>query len=384
MHGLLKGEAMVRSKKVSMLIGCILGLAGTLILLFATKPRDQGVQVPHVEQQRSWTGSIEDIPCAKSGAPPTGYLTSAEDWQKLWKSWRPNEETPSVDFDKEIAFVAAFPGADTDISFLVSLTPGGDLSGGFGGHGDTKDHYSLGFAYGIVVMPRAGIKTYNRQPFEKSGADLSPYTSVRITAPAIRKGHVGDDRALWDVDKRIYILVENGDAYDRAILDAGDYKELIIPEGTATPIRSEESGKITLKMKKSLFTGMWPGKSMSIRQLRNTMGCAVKVENKKIVLGTYGHRINFYHGGSWMTIIIEIPKGIEINRSAENGSKNGSPLDPQQSLTRREDNNQGPWRLPEAADGWCRIPAVPMSPDDWEAQYKSIKSALRPGDGDVR
>jgi hypothetical protein len=372
---------MARSKLVSMLMGCIAGLTCTMVLLFATKARDQSVPEPGVE--RSWTGFIEDIPCAKSGAPPTGYITSSEDWQKLWKAWRPQEETPPVDFDKEIAFVAAFPNPDTDISFLVSLTPAGDLSGGFGAHPIGYDHNWPGFAYSIVVMPRKGIKTYNGQPFEKSGADLSAYTSVRITAPAIRKGHVGDSPAKRDID-RIYILVENGDAYDRGFLDIGDYKELVIPEATAVIVRTEQVGKITLNMKKSLQTGMWPGKSMSIRQLRYTMGCAVKVENKRIVLGTYGHQINFYHGGSWMTVIIEVPKGIEINRSAEHGGKNGSPLDPQTSLTRRNDNNQGPRLLPEAADGWCRIPAIPMSPDDWEKQYKTIKSGLRQGTVDAR
>jgi hypothetical protein len=84
-------------------------------------------------------------------------------WAKLWKAWRGKEELPKVDFEKQLVLVRAVPGAINMIDLDLKLSEKGELKGDF----KATEIGGPGFAYLIVVIDRAGIKSYNGKIIDK-------------------------------------------------------------------------------------------------------------------------------------------------------------------------------------------------------------------------
>jgi hypothetical protein len=119
---------------------------------------------PVLKPVKEWSGKFpddKDLPLMKL-APASGYLTDAKAFEKLWKAWRPTEETPKIDFDKEIVFVGTTMCAANRVSMSFGLKDG-NLS--------VVSRSTLiagpGFAYSIAVVPGEGVKTINGKPIAK-------------------------------------------------------------------------------------------------------------------------------------------------------------------------------------------------------------------------
>jgi hypothetical protein len=124
--------------------------------------RSDGKPVKPVKQ---WEGRFpaKEDEALRAEAPARGYLTNQQAWSKLWRAWRGQEDLPQVEFEKQLVLVGTAECARNRVQAEFSLDDKGDLKGGFlqtliGGPG---------FAYLIVVVDRAGVKTYNGKAIEK-------------------------------------------------------------------------------------------------------------------------------------------------------------------------------------------------------------------------
>src|SRR5215471_14480429 len=76
-----------------------------------------------VTPTNGWSGKFpddKDVPLMKL-APASGYITDATEFEKLWKAWRPKEDLPKVDFDKQIVFVSTTFCAANRVSMNFGL-----------------------------------------------------------------------------------------------------------------------------------------------------------------------------------------------------------------------------------------------------------------------
>lgn len=135
----------------------------------------------HVSGQESsgeWTGKVQDE-ALRNLAPESSYIADADTWSKLWKAWRPNEEQPKVDFNKELILVGTVPGPNLvlmrpqvndegDVRFVV----GGTRIGG------------PGFGYKLIKIASEGIKSVN-------GQDVVRGTAESITVSIVGKLQTG-------------------------------------------------------------------------------------------------------------------------------------------------------------------------------------------------
>ena len=107
--------------------------------------------------------------------------------------------------------------------------------------------------------------------------------------------------------------VENGTAYDKTQMDLEKHTKLVVPENVK--IRTDgPAGKIQIFMAKTLAYAGHPPESMSIRQMRNQMGCAVKSENEILIVGPYGEWDSHIEGGASIKLIIVLPKGVTVEK----------------------------------------------------------------------
>lgn len=154
--------------------------------------------------------------------------------------------------------------------------------------------------------------------------------------------------------------VENGSAYDRAAVDLGSAKTLVLPDD-AVVRRSGEPGKIHLFMKKTLAFAGHPPESMSIRDARKNMGCAVKVEANALVVATFGEWDSQIEGGAHMRLVAVVSEGVQVEQRKElSGPDSAGREWHGQYLTRPKDAKGGYWYGPASpADGWTALPAIP-------------------------
>ena len=104
-----------------------------------------------------WSGTVENAAKQKALAEP-GLVTSQKTFADLWKTLRPAEEVPEVDFTSHFIVVHSAKGLSTmelrvDEKGDASLTVKGQQGG-------------TGSGYGIAVFPRAAVKTFGQQPLQ--------------------------------------------------------------------------------------------------------------------------------------------------------------------------------------------------------------------------
>jgi hypothetical protein len=172
---------------------------------------------------------------------------------------------------------------------------------------------------------------------------------------------IGEDPSIvFDDQNGADQKVENGSAYDRAAVDLGSAKKVVLPDD-AEVRRSTQPGKVELFMKKTLAFGGHPPEPMSIRGARKNMGCAVKAEGSALMVATFGEWDSHIEGGAYMRVIAVVPEGVELEqRQRLSGEDSAGREWNGQYLTKPKDAKGGYWYGPASpADGWTAIPDVP-------------------------
>jgi hypothetical protein len=136
-------------------------IAAFLLAAFALSQGATAEEKKKIKPTQRWAGKSADED-KKKAAPKTGYLTSQEAFEKLWEAWALKDKAPKIDFEKQIIFVH-LAGGPNNVSTTYTLDDKGNLKAVslqtlIGGPG---------FGYGIDVLDRQGIKTYNGKPLEK-------------------------------------------------------------------------------------------------------------------------------------------------------------------------------------------------------------------------
>jgi|ERR1051326_1491323 hypothetical protein len=137
-------KALLQIILVGMIICTLTGAA-----LAADKP---------VKANKQWMGSVADAKLEKD-APKV--ITSAKQFEKLWKDWKIGDKVPEVDFTKEILVIATTPGSKLNLS--CSLDDKGDLKV----LGQATSDFGEGFRYVIQSVDREGVKTVNGKELPK-------------------------------------------------------------------------------------------------------------------------------------------------------------------------------------------------------------------------
>jgi hypothetical protein len=101
-----------------------------------------------------WTGTVKDE-AARRAAPSAGYITSAAEFQQLWKAWMGKEPVPEIDFQLGLVVVGT-SGSGYNVVLLPYLNKGdlkvwawSELTG------------TAGFGYQILTLDRRDIRTIN-------------------------------------------------------------------------------------------------------------------------------------------------------------------------------------------------------------------------------
>jgi RNA polymerase sigma factor (sigma-70 family) len=106
-----------------------------------------------------WSGTVENAATLKA-LPDSGLVTSQKTFAELWKSLRPSEEVPEVDFASHFVAVHTFE-ARRIATMELRVDDKGDASLTVTRHPEGK-----GLGYGIAVFPRAQVRTFGLRPIQ--------------------------------------------------------------------------------------------------------------------------------------------------------------------------------------------------------------------------
>jgi hypothetical protein len=154
--------------------------------------------------------------------------------------------------------------------------------------------------------------------------------------------------------------VENGSAFDRAAVDLGNARKVVLPHDVVVR-RTSAATEVRLFMKKTLAFGGHPPERMSIRDARKNMGCAGKSEGDALLVATYGEWDSRIEGGADMKLVVVVPEDVEVEqRKGLSGPDSAGQEWHGQYLTRPKAAHGGWWYGPASpADGWTAVPDVP-------------------------
>jgi hypothetical protein len=127
----------------------------------ATRAKPQPVRVIH-----TWSGKLADNTLRKH-EPADGFVLDQENWAKLWKAWRGQENLPALDFQKQMVLVFTAEGPNN-----VGCTPTRDNAGNVRADAMSTLIGGPGFGYLILCIPREGVKTVNGKPLP--GVKVAP------------------------------------------------------------------------------------------------------------------------------------------------------------------------------------------------------------------
>ena len=118
-----------------------------------------------IKLEQKVTGKISDD-ALKAICPPDGLITSTVSWRKLWAAWRPQQPLPDVDFQKHLVLVETVSGPNNMFVNQLNLKNNGDLKYDVA----STRIAGPGFAYLILIVPKAGIRTVNGKPVPLTAA----------------------------------------------------------------------------------------------------------------------------------------------------------------------------------------------------------------------
>jgi len=119
----------------------------------AKRAKPAPVQVTH-----TWSGKLADNTLRKH-EPGDGFVLDQENWAKLWKAWRGQENLPALDFQKQMVLVFTADGPNN-----VGCTPTRDSAGNVRADAMSTLIGGPGFGYLMLCIPREGVKTVNGKP----------------------------------------------------------------------------------------------------------------------------------------------------------------------------------------------------------------------------
>jgi hypothetical protein len=106
--------------------------------------------------------------------------------------------------------------------------------------------------------------------------------------------------------------VQNGKAYDKATINIGDEKFVVVPDDAKIEHNGPD-GRIEIYIEKTLEFGGHPGELMSIRNERKNMGCVMKSEADKLIIATYGEWDSNIEGGAFIqALVIRVPDKLKV------------------------------------------------------------------------
>jgi hypothetical protein len=154
--------------------------------------------------------------------------------------------------------------------------------------------------------------------------------------------------------------VENGTAYDRATVDVGAARTVVLPD-TATVRRAPAGGAVRLFMAKRLSFFGHPPAPMSVRHGRKNMGCAVRAEGDALVIATFGEWDSHIEGGAGMKLMAFVPEGLVVERRAGLSGENSAGRGQHGAFVARPEGARGGhWYGPATpAPGWTAVPDEP-------------------------
>lgn len=188
------------------------------------------------------------------------------------------------------------------------------------------------------------------------GADLDP-------SIVVDKEHVIDPE------------VENGTAYDKAVVDLRAARRVVLPD-TAVLRRGGGVGTVRLLMAKRLSFGGHPPEPMTLSGARKNMGCAVRAEGGSLVVATYGEWDSRVEGGADITLIAIVPDGLEVKRrKGLSGPRSEAQEHRHESLAKPTPAKGRYWYGPTSpAEGWNAVAAEPDA--SWaEANWPDSKTS---------
>jgi len=151
--------------------------------------------------------------------------------------------------------------------------------------------------------------------------------------------------------------VENGIAYDRAMVEIGNSKRIVLPDDTMIR-RVGDPGKIQLYMAKTLgFVGHPPAK-MNMHSARRYMGCAIRREDDNLYIATFGEWDSKKEGGARLKLVAIVPKDAQIEvRKKLSGPES---IAQEHTVPKLAALTNGWWYGPVSpVQGWTAIVAIP-------------------------
>src|SRR5262249_16660079 len=123
----------------------------------------------------------------------------------------------------------------------------------------------------------------------------------------------------------------NGKAYDVAALQVEPKRKVVVPDQATVVERHDQAGVLLVYMEKRASIRAHFTRSVSIADYRKAMGCAVKLEQGALLIGTFGE-FGFLEGATSMKLLVLVPPQVEVERRVGliggYGGRAGSERDP--------------------------------------------------------
>jgi hypothetical protein len=153
--------------------------------------------------------------------------------------------------------------------------------------------------------------------------------------------------------------VQNGRAYDKAVLEMKPDSILVVPTNARVEFDSAGPHVVQLFMEKCLSFGGHPPKPMSIRLARKYMGCARHEETGGITIATYGEW-GSKEGGTELRLLVRVPSGTRVQTRPDLSGEHSAGESWETTTAGEPDVPEGWWYGPASpAKGWKPIPSTP-------------------------
>jgi uncharacterized protein (TIGR03067 family) len=195
-----------------------------------------------------------------------------------------------------------------------------------------------------------------------------------------------DASIVYDVPHRMNsgFTAYNGRAFDQCALSVDPKLKIVLPDKATVVERHDRAGVLLVFMEKRASIRAHFPRPVSIAEYRRTMGCAVKLENGELLIGTFGE-FGFLEGATQMKLLVLVPPKVEVEQRAGliggYGGRAGTERpanainptreDKKPSLTQSKEGTPPRWVSPTDEDGWHEIPSVPDV--DWRASKSEKK-----------
>lgn len=176
---------------------------------------------------------------------------------------------------------------------------------------------------------------------------------------ALHRPPRGADGIVLEEKLVAFPKVQNGWAYDKATLDLGEAKALVLPENARVEPAAGPAAEVF--MEKALLYGGRSSTPLSPRLARKYMGCATRRAGDKVVLATFGEWNSFIEGGARMHLLLRVPAGISVERRGGlSGEDSAGHVRERVDGVKSTEVEEGVWFGPVApAPGWQALPSAP-------------------------